>query len=91
MHWQSLIVALIVTACGAYAVWTLMPSAARRVVAGWMLRLPLPKGLAAPVERAARAASGCGCDGCDRSELKPKAAAAPNAAKPLTFHPRPPR
>jgi len=91
MHWQSLIVALIVTACGTYAMWTLMPSAARRWLAGWALKLPLPTLLAAPFERAARASAGCGCDGCDRSELKPKAAAAPNAAKPLTFHPRPPR
>ena len=91
MHWQSLIVALLVTACSAYAVWTLMPSAARRVLAGWMLKLPLPAPFAAPFERAARASSGCGCDGCDRSELKPKAAAAPNGAQPLTFHPRQPR
>ena len=91
MHWQSLIVALIVTACSVYAAWTLMPSAARRTAAGWMLKLPLPSVLAAPFERAARAASGCGCDGCDRSELKPTAGGAPNAARPLTFHPRPPR
>ena len=91
MHWQSLIVALLVTACSAYAVWTLMPSAARRLFAGWMLRLPLPAPLATPFERAARATSGCGCDGCDRSELKPKAIAAPDTARPLTFHPRPPR
>jgi len=33
MHWQSLIVALLVASCSAYAVWTLMPSAARRVLA----------------------------------------------------------
>ena len=91
MAWQSLIVALLVTACSAYAVWTLMPSAARRLFAGWMLKLPLPAPLAAPFERAASAVSGCGCDGCDRSELKPKAAGASNAVQPLTFHPRPPR
>ena len=77
MHWQSLIVALVVTACGAYALWA--------------LKLPLPALLAAPFERASRAASGCGCDGCDRSELKTKPSAAANAAQPLTFHPRPPR
>jgi len=91
MHWQSLIVALIVAACSVYAVWTLMPSAARRVAARWVLKLPLPAVLAAPFERASRAASGCGCDGCDRSVLKPKASAESNAAQPLTFHPRPPR
>ncbi len=91
MLWQSLIVSLLVTGCGIYAVWTLMPSAARRVLAGWMLKLPIPARLAAPFERATRAASGCGCDGCDRSEPKPKSAIAPSAAQPLTFHPRPPR
>jgi len=91
MHWQSLIVALLVTACSAYAMWTLMPAAARRTLAQWMLKLPLPMLLAAKVERAARATSGCGCDGCDRSELKAKSAAKANAAQPLTFHPRPPR
>jgi len=89
MHWQSFIVALLVTGCSVYAMWTLMPSAARRVISGWMLRLPLPSRFAAPFKRAARATSGCGCEGCDRSELKPKAA--PNGAQPLTFHPRPPR
>ena len=91
MHWQSLTVALLVTACGTYAVWTLMPAAARRWLAGWALKLPLPALLAAPFERAVRAASGCGCDGCDRSELKPKPTGAPNDGQPLTFHPRPPR
>ena len=91
MHWQSLIVALLVTACSVYAVWALMPSAARRPFAGWMLKLPLPALLATPFERAARATSSCGCDGCDRSELKPKSAGMTNTAQPLTFHPRPPR
>ncbi len=91
MHWQSLIVALLVTTCSTYAVWTLMPSLARRTLAGWILKLPLPALLAAPFERAARAASGCGCDGCDRSELRPKAAGGTSTAQPLTFHPRPPR
>ena len=91
MHWQSLIVALLVIGCSAYAAWTLMPSAARRMFAGWMLKLPLPALLAAPFERAARATSGCGCDGCDRSELKPRSATVANTARPLTFHPRLPR
>jgi ferrous iron transport protein B len=91
MHWQSMIVALLVSGCSAYAVWTLMPSAARRLFAAWMLKLPLPALLAAPFERAARTTSGCGCDGCDRSELKPKAAVASNTGQPLTFHPRLPR
>jgi len=63
------------------------------VFAGWALKLPLPALLAAPFERATRAASGCGCDGCDRSELKPKRKSSANAntTQPLTFHRRPPR
>jgi hypothetical protein len=91
MHWQSLIVALLVIGCSFYAAWALMPSAARRGISGWMLKLPLPALLAAPFERVARAASGCGCDGCDRSELKAKPAAGGPSVQPLTFHPRPPR
>ena len=88
---QILIVTLIVAACSVYAVWTLMPAAARRTVAIRLLKLPLPlpRLLAARMQRAATAASGCGCDGCDRAPLKSQAA----APKPqvVTFHPRPRR
>ena len=71
----------------------LMPAAARRTVAIRSLKLPLPlplpRLLAARMQRAATAASGCGCDGCDRAPLKSQAA----APKPqvVTFHPRPRR
>ncbi len=86
---QTLIVTLIVAACSVYAAWTLMPAAARRTVAIRLLKLPLPRLLAARMQRAATAASGCGCDGCDRAPLKSQAA----APKPqvVTFHPRPRR
>ena len=84
---QNLAVALIVGACTVYALWSLMPAAARRAVATHALRLPLPSVLAAPLRRAAKPAQGCGCDGCDR------AAVAPAAIEPqrVTFHPRPRR
>ena len=85
MALQTAAVALIVGACLAYAVWALMPGAARCSVAGALLRLPLPAALARRFSRAARAASGCGCDGCDR-HLSP-----PRSVEPLTFHPRPKR
>ena len=64
---QTCIVALVVGACLAYAVWTLMPAAARRGAASALLGLPWPTTVAARLRRAARAPSGCGCDGCDRA------------------------
>ena len=84
---QNLIVALLVPACTLYAAWKLMPSAARRSLASSMLRLPhLPGPLEAGLRKHAQAASGCGCDGCDRSEKSPSTKAP--AAQPVTFHPR---
>ena len=84
---QSSIVVLLVGACSFYAVWTLMPASARRSLAIGMLRIPhLPRSIETRLQKSARAASGCGCDGCDRSERKP-AANAP-AQQTITFHPR---
>jgi len=80
---QSLLVALIVGACAVYALWKLVPSAARRHFANAALRLPLPP-LLAPLRRAMQAANACGCDGCDVVARKPDA----GAAQPLRFHPR---
>ena len=87
---QTLLVAMLVVGCTGYAAWTLMPSAARKSLAGALLKLPsLPPGLSARLQRAATASSGCGCDGCDGA---PKAGKAPKAAVPaqqtITFHPR---
>jgi hypothetical protein len=87
---QSLIVAVVVCACSGYALWTLMPSRARRSLALVLLRVPhLPTGIETRLQKAAQAASGCGCDGCDRSDKK--TAAKTPASQPITFHPRAPR
>ena len=100
---QGLIVALVVVACTVYAVWTLMPGAARRSLAGSMLKIVLLNGrqiggesrLTVKLRRAARASSGCACDGCDRApktglqtapETTPTASA--SNLKVITFHPR---
>lgn len=90
---QSLIVALLVPSCAAYATWKLMPSAARRSLAAAMLRMRhLPRPLEAGLRRAAQAASGCGCDGCDHAQkMSAKKTPAENAPaqQPIRFHPRP--
>ena len=81
---QGFVVAVLVVACASYAAWTLMPAAARRAIAIALLKLPLPAALARRLSKHAVEASGCGCDGCDRSTLaKPKEA---GAAQPITFH-----
>ena len=82
---QSLIVVALVLGSVCYAGWTLMPAALRRSLAASMLNWPLPERIAAKLRRAAQAASGCGCDGCDHAPVKQAAA---DAVKPLIFHPR---
>lgn len=84
---QDISVVLIVIGCAFYAAWTLMPAAARRRIALALLAYPLPGSMDAAMRRHATAASGCGCDGCDKSPVKPALA----AAQPIRFHPRPPR
>ena len=84
---QSVLVALLVTLCSVYAVWTLMPAGLRRAFATALLALPLkfPAGFAARLQQAAQAVSGCGaCGSCDRAAPKRNAA----AAQTITFHPR---
>jgi hypothetical protein len=83
---QNLIVVLLVFGCAVYAAWTLMPAAARRGLAGSLLKLPLPAAFELKMRKAATVASGCGCDGCDHAPAK-TARAAPQV---VTFH-RPPR
>ena len=56
MSLQSAIVAVVVVASAVYALWTLMPSSLRRVLATALLRLPLPHAIAARLR--AHAASG---------------------------------
>jgi hypothetical protein len=65
MHLQSIVVALLVASCSVYALWIVMPGAARRALAVVMLRLPLPAPLARPFTKALRGGGGCGCAGCD--------------------------
>ena len=84
---QTLIVVLLVLGCSTYAIWTLMPAAARRAIATSLLKLPLPSGFAQKMRKAATVSSGCGCDGCDSAPAK----SAPKAQQVVTFHPRPPR
>jgi hypothetical protein len=88
---QNLIVALLVPGCGCYAAWKLMPSVARRSLAGSILRIPhLPRQLESSLRKTSQAATGCGCDGCDHAGKLPatnKGAAAPTQ-QPITFHPR---
>ena len=80
---QSVIVVLLVGACSFYALWTLMPASARRSLATRMLRIPhLPRSIDARLQKSAQAASGCGCDGCDRSDKKPAAKAPAQADDP---------
>jgi|GEM_PF-602899 len=97
---QSGTVALLVSGCSAYAVWSLMPAVMRRSAAAKLLRLPLPVALAARLRKHAEAVSGCGCNGCDRAGKRPAASTtkvsttATTAAittHPITFHRQPRR
>ncbi len=82
---QVLIVAVLVACCFVYAAWVLLPASARRWVAARLLERRLPAFVAAALRPYASAASGCGCDGCDRSTT---AKTARPAAAPITLHPR---
>ena len=82
---QMLIVASLVTWCAFYALWTLLPAAAKRKIATRLLERRLPEFVARVLRPHASATAGCGCDGCDRS---PKAATPVTGGTPITFHPR---
>ena len=84
---QTLIVATLVLGCSLYAAWTLMPAAARRAIATTLLRRRLPNALALRLRRAATAASGCGCDGCDHAPDKTATQAA-TQPQVVAFHRR---
>ena len=81
---QTIIVALLVIGCAAYAAWTLMPSAARRVVAQALLKWPLPQSAAAMLQKQLAPQSGCACDGCDQGTRKRE----PSKEQQVRFHPR---
>ena len=81
---QDLAVALIVIACTVYAVWALMPTAARRAIALRVLVWPWPDVIGKHLRRTAQAPTGCGCNGCDSA--KP---AVGNTSQPIRIHRRP--
>ena len=80
---QSLVVAVIVVVCAAYAAWTLMPAAARRALAALLLKLALPERVARQLRKALAPAAGCG--GCDCCGDAPATAL---KVKTVTFHRR---
>ena len=97
MHIQSIVVALLVIGCSAYAAWSLMPAAARRALAGALVnvtaRWPLPDAVTSRLNAAAnRSAAGCGgCDSCGPTPAVPNAKQLPAGTQPLVFHRKPPR
>lgn len=85
---QTLIVAVLVTACSVYSLWALLPGAWKRPLALALLRLPLPAGLARSMRKASMPASGCACEGCDRAPAKQSPDAPPGAPQVIRFQPR---
>ena len=86
---QSIVATLLVVGCALYATWTLLPATGRRGIATTLLKRPLPGAAVRFLRRHADAASGCGCDGCDRNlAAPPPAGGSPAQGAPLVFHPR---
>ena len=98
---QSFAVGFLVAGSAIYALWTLLPKAPRSRVAAKLLKLPHPQWLAKPLTLAAKRQVGCGCDGCDRSELSAQRTnkwetrtvqstsnSGSPTLQPLVFHPR---
>lgn len=90
MTLQTLIVSGLVVSCFIYAAWSLMPQALRRLLAGALLRCPLPRPVAAYLQKAAQASAGCGCSGCDQAPAKRVSPLTPPEPSEhvLRFHPR---
>ncbi len=83
---QQLIVFALVLGCSLYALWVLMPAAARRLLARGLVHAPLGSRLNAVFQKAAApaSASGCDCSGCDKVVDKmPKP-----TVQVVRFHPR---
>ena len=87
MDVQTTLVAIIVPACVLYAAWLLAPAGLKRRAAQRMLSAPLPRPVAAALQRLTVGANACGCDGCDSAAKDASAAA---AAVPITLHRRRP-
>jgi hypothetical protein len=84
MTTQHLVVFALVAGCSIYALWTLMPAAARRFVAKHLVKWPLGSAWKARFQQAASASSGCDCSGCDTVvDLKHKP-----APQVIRFHPK---
>ena len=66
MTMQHLIVFLLVAGCSVYALWTVLPVAARRFIAKQLVQLPFGSAWRTRFQKAASAASGCDCSGCDK-------------------------
>lgn len=83
---QDLLVGLIVTTCAVYVGWTLLlPGALRRWMAQALLRRRWPEGVQRRLQAAARAPSGCACDGCDAARSEPGSA---QTAQTVHWQPR---
>ncbi len=78
MGWQTAVTLLLVVACSAYTVWTLMPAA---------LRQRCRVGLALALGRAPPVADAGGCGGCGGCATK---ATAPATEQVVKFVRRPP-
>jgi hypothetical protein len=82
---QAWLTALIVAACAACVIWTLLlPAGLRRRAAQALLRRRWPSAVRRWLQAAARAPAACGCDGCDAAPGKP----APPAEQPMHWAPR---
>jgi hypothetical protein len=66
MTTQHLVVFALVAGCSVYALWALMPAAARRFIAKQLVKWPLGSAWKARFQQAASASSGCDCSGCDK-------------------------
>jgi hypothetical protein len=66
MTLQWIAVAVIVPLCALYAAWNLIGAAGRSRVANWLAKLPWPAAWQRRLAKTGAAASGCGCDGCDK-------------------------
>jgi hypothetical protein len=66
MSIQHLIVFLLVTGCSIYALWAVLPAVARRYIAKQLVQLPFGSAWRTRFQKAASAASGCDCSGCDK-------------------------
>jgi hypothetical protein len=85
MTLQGVWVVVIVLLCALHAAWRLSGAAARRRVARWLARAPMPEAWAQRLRRVDDA-SACGCDSCDRAA--PAAPTTPATVRVVRLHRR---